>query len=1457
MFVTSKASAPTFVVALIANFVRACGATASTQSVGWLAALALAFSSLAVSVSAQTTNWGAAASMSTARHKHTATLLPSGKVLVASGGGGAGFYSTSAFTSAELYDPASNNWTPAGSLAAARNFHTATLLPSGKVLVAGGSDSSGGALNSAELYDPVSNSWAAAGSMGGARYYHTAILLPSGKVLVAGGGGVSGVSLSVLNSAELYDPASNSWTPTGSLGTARYVDTATLLPSGKVLVAGGYNSSSGPLASAELYDPASNSWTPTGSLGIARYVHTATLLPSGKVLVAGGRNNSVVNSGVVNSAELYDPASNSWTAAGPLGAARVNHTATLLPSGKVLVAGGIGSFGLFTNGFPNGAELYDPASNSWTPAGPLGAARYLHTATLLPSGKVLVVGGYDSSNDVSLNSAELYDPASSIWTAAGSLGAVRYAHVATLLPSGKSLVAGGQDNNDNPLTSAELYDSASNSWTSTGSLGAARNNFTATLLPSGKVLVAGGQGINAGALTSAELYDPASNSWTPAGPLGAARYVHTATLLPSGKVLVSGGTSDGTVGLNSAELYDPASNSWTPAGPVGAARYFHTATLLPSGKVLVAGGTNSGVVLASAELYDPGSNSWTPAGPLGTARNGHTATLLPSGKVLVAGGSNKVAVLTSAELYDPGSNSWTPAGLLGAARFQHTATLLPSGNVLVAGGYDSSGGALGSAELYGSASKVWTTAGTLSAARGYHTATLLPSGKVLVAGGQNSSIINSAELNLYDLGIDDTRRPVIASVNSPLTFGSAVTLTGTGFTGDSEASGGSTNSSATNVPLLQLRRIDNEQIVWTSPAMLSTRSTTGYQSLALTGLPVGPYLLTVYVNALASSSKVVFAVKANQSISGFTPTTPVVFGAAAQTLTATAGASSSPLVFSVISGPCTISGATLSYTGAGSCLVAVNQAADADYNAAAQVTQSITVTQATSTTALAASSTATVFGQSVTFTASTTSNNANRSGTVAFTNSGTTLSGCAAVALTGNCLISSFSVGSHAITATYSGDANTLGSANATPVNVTVSKASTAVSLTPPTAINLGNAATIVVSVAVQSPGAGSLTGTVLVTDGTVTCSFVLPATSCNLTPTSAGMKTLTITYTPDVAATPNFTASSGRGSLLVNPSAPGSTLGSSANPNVYGQSLTLTATVTAAAGGQRATGTVAFTDGSNSIAGCTAQPLTAGGSAASANATCVIAAANSLTAGTHALSVSYTGDSNNTASSASLSQSITLANQTIAFGSPPTLVYQGSAALTATGGASGNAVIFSSTTPSVCTVNGVTVTDVTAGSCIVAANQAGNGNYSAAPQVTQSLVVARVTSQSTLSSSPTPPSPRQALTLLHTVTQIGAGAVVPTGTVTFSDNGVVLATVALDSNGQARYIIAALSSGSHSFTATYSGDSIVAPSSALMVLDVAAQIVPTLSGWMLLLLALLLGAAALRTQAIRVRLQR
>ena len=327
-----------------------------------------------------------------------------------------------------------------GGLATARYSHTATLLPNGKTLVAGGIANSGGSLASAELYDPASGMWTATGSLVNARDSHTATLLPNGKVLIAGGVGTGGS----LASAELYNPASGTWMATGSLASARYYFTMTLLPDGKVLAAGGINFTSGSLASAELYDPASGIWSTTGSLTTPRDVHTATLLPSGKVLVAGGAGPGLS----FQSSELYDPASGTWSAIGNLVTKHIEHTATLLPNGKVLVAG--------SNACCVGdAELYDPASGTWSATGNLVTPRTEHTATLLPNGKVLVVAG--ENDGFILGSAELYDPATGTWMATGNMMGGRTNHTATLLPNDEVLVVGGTIGFGFVLSSAELY----------------------------------------------------------------------------------------------------------------------------------------------------------------------------------------------------------------------------------------------------------------------------------------------------------------------------------------------------------------------------------------------------------------------------------------------------------------------------------------------------------------------------------------------------------------------------------------------------------------------------------------------------------------------------------------------------------------------------------------------------------------------------------------------------------------------------------------------------------------------------------------------------------------------------------------------------------------------------------------------------------------------------------------
>ena len=351
---------------------------------------------------------------------------------------------------------------------------------------------------------------------------------------------------------------------TNGLITPRYDHTATLLHDGTVLVAGGYNTVA--LASAELYTPGSmtstGTWTAAANMAVGRRDHTATLLSTGQVLLIGGGTAS----GDLASAEMYTPASGvtpaSWTPyPNALTTTRSYHTATLLSSGNVLVVGGA---------VDNSVDLYNPSTPSIkaTAAAPDTSPRYSHTATLLANGplatngSVLVVGGFDSSTFKVLATAELYGPSGLTAAPTGTLGTGRYLHSATLLANGKVLVAGGIDAMGNYLASAELYDPATGLWTPTGSLTIPRYGHIATLMTSGpnmgKVLVMGGRNASNPTLSSAELYDPATGTWSGTANLQKGRAVFSATLLSagpdSGSVLVVGG--EGTVNGNYVVLPD-------------------------------------------------------------------------------------------------------------------------------------------------------------------------------------------------------------------------------------------------------------------------------------------------------------------------------------------------------------------------------------------------------------------------------------------------------------------------------------------------------------------------------------------------------------------------------------------------------------------------------------------------------------------------------------------------------------------------------------------------------------------------------------------------------------------------------------------------------------------------------------------------------------------------------------
>ena len=324
-----------------------------------------------------------------------ASLLTDGRLLVT---GGTNLGTTE--TNADVFDPATNLWSAVAPISTARSRHQSTTLANGSVLVTGGLDGPSALLASAELYNPTTNAWTPAGTMSSVRYQHTATSLGSGMVLVAGGSAQldqpsSCSCTTYLSSADLYNPANNTWTPTGPLLTARYSHTATVLTNGKILVTGGFGGATSTLqnigavlASAELYDPTSGTWSAAAPMSVARMNHTATLLPSGKVLVTGGTDGTLT----LATAEVYDAASNTWTPAASLATPRQYQAAQILASGSVLVVGGLNDSSSATFGVAS-AELYDPAANTWSSAGALVTARQNFILAALGDGRVLLDGG--------------------------------------------------------------------------------------------------------------------------------------------------------------------------------------------------------------------------------------------------------------------------------------------------------------------------------------------------------------------------------------------------------------------------------------------------------------------------------------------------------------------------------------------------------------------------------------------------------------------------------------------------------------------------------------------------------------------------------------------------------------------------------------------------------------------------------------------------------------------------------------------------------------------------------------------------------------------------------------------------------------------------------------------------------------------------------------------------------
>jgi hypothetical protein len=739
-------------------------------------------------------NIRATGDLNTPHAVHTATLLDDGTVLIA-GGVSQPFqgYAQPVTDQVEVYDPASGRFTLRTSLQEARALHSATLLSDDTVLIAGGEQGGTSSLASAELYDPRLGTTTSTGRLALARQAHTATRLPSGEVLIVGG--YSATTGALTDTAELYDPQTGTFRLTGRLLAPRQLHSATLLDDGRILIIGGYgNGPGGALVSAELYDPATGQFIPTGRLITRRFLHQATLLGDGRVLVSGG-----VRPDALTSCELYDPATGQFAPTGDLQAPRQLHTAVLLRNGQVFVVGGSPSFQSTTA--HTSTELYDPLTGQWQLAGDLGMPRQRHTATLLPSGDVLLAGG---QYNVNVLTAELYRPTAVIqvaitparatlqtgaaqrfsatvtgaptsavtWTASGGSITVDGTYIAPATPGIYTVTATSVDA---PTVTATA------TVTVTGSLALSGGHslHTATRLADGRVLIAGGvdqpfTDIARAVVATAEIFDPTLAAFIPIAPMSAARAQHTATLLSNGRVLMAGGERDGTTSLSSTELYDPSPGveRFLAASPMTVPRQGHTATLLQDGRVLMTGGYDGigGQYVAPAEIYDPASGRFSATGNLLTRRQAHTATRLADGRVLVIGGVGADGrPLVAAEIYDPASGRFSTTSALLRPRFSHESTLLGDGRVLITGGGEvlrTNNAALSECEIYDPATGSFHVTGSMSIPRHLHSATLLGDGRVLVAGGALTllSISSLADAELFD-PVSERFRPAASLTN--------------------------------------------------------------------------------------------------------------------------------------------------------------------------------------------------------------------------------------------------------------------------------------------------------------------------------------------------------------------------------------------------------------------------------------------------------------------------------------------------------------------------------------------------------------------------------------------------------------------------------------------------------------------------------------------------------------------
>ncbi|MGZ3417694.1 MAG: kelch repeat-containing protein [Polyangiales bacterium] len=699
--------------------------------------------------------WSSVTGQGVPREGHAAVRLASGKVLVAGG-----TLDNAGRSTATIFDPSSNGWTPTKDMTARHSLHCMVMLGDTPLAI-GGIEAAGTVGSHAETFDPSSNAWTATGPLLSARRRAACVVLSSSKVLVAGG---ELADMTALSSAEIYDAATRTFSATAPMGAVRTAPRGVLLDDGRALIVG--------TGTAEIFDPATSTWHPTAGSNLPQ-AGDVVKLPSGKVLVVG--YGSITSS-------LFDPKTETFVTAGALTKKRAGTTVTVLTNGHVLAAGGF----VPPMAFESTADLFDPATNKWTATDHLGTARFTHTATLLLDGRVLIVGGVAPAP---LPPPEIFNaPNGATCTSSDTCGSGHCIDgVCCDQPCDGACVAcdvKGKEGTCSPISGAPhehhatcrpfaacmegacATTCASDTDCTTGNLcfpltqtcapekglcdgdhsvldlktGSKKDCGAFACTPAGDCLdhCAGSADCAAGRICSDGAcvepappeppskscsYGRAQGSWAALGVVLALFLARRRSLLALGLLAGCSPTSSESLGHGEAPLtYAGAGGMAIPA------RVYHSAAALGDGRVLVVGSTGKGA--KSAEVYDPDTNTWKTAPPAAIERTEATATTLADGKVLVVGGSETKA---QGEVFDPASNTWTATSAPLQPRRAHSAILLSDGRVLVVGGLVSD--MLATAEVYDPTTNAWTKTGSMKTARAYAAIARLAGDRVLVAGG--------------------------------------------------------------------------------------------------------------------------------------------------------------------------------------------------------------------------------------------------------------------------------------------------------------------------------------------------------------------------------------------------------------------------------------------------------------------------------------------------------------------------------------------------------------------------------------------------------------------------------------------------------------------------------------------------------------------------------------------------